>query len=486
MKNQEFQKELLKVIFPSEWKNPKPASLYDLVVIGAGPGGMTAAVLAAAYHKKIALIEKEHMGGECLSYGCIPSKAMLRSSRAAHEISKAKEFGIEIQGKWSVDFPAVMERMRRLRNAVSTHDSPSIFQKMGIDLFFGAGQFTASDQLEVGGHHLHFKNAVIASGTLPLVLDIPGLEEAGYTTNQTVFNLNQLPKRFAVIGAGAMGCELAQAFARFGSQATIITHGSRILSHEDPTASDLLAKVFEKEGIRILYNSKILRVEKRGHEKIIYLEGRPEGIHADEILVALGRLPYIHGLGLEKAHVAADGKSGIAVNDFLQTSQPHIYSISDMNYRFTHISMENAQIAIQNIFGSGNARKSALAVPWCTFTDPEIAHVGMDEKTAASKGIPVQTFQFEMADVPRAILDGETAGFLKLFIREGTDQILGGTLMARHAGEMISELAVAISNQIGLSGLTKAIHCFPTQAEVFRMAAAAFLKKMSLNHRKSA
>jgi len=479
------QEELLKEIFPRDWKNPKPAELYDLVVIGAGPGGMTAASLAAGYHKRVALVEKEHMGGECLSYGCIPSKAMLRSSRAADEMRNGKEFGIECSGKVSVDFSAVMDRVRRLRNAVSKHDSPSLFQQMGIDLFLGDGHFTAPDRLEVSGYSLHFKKAILATGTLPLQLNVPGLKEAGYLTNQTVFELTHLPKRLAVFGAGAMGCELAQAFSRFGSQVMMITHGSRILSHEDATAAERLAKQFEKEGIQILTNSKIARIETKGKEKIIHIEGRSP-IHADEILVALGRLPQVQGFGLEKANVSADPKNGIAVNDFLQTSNPNIYSIGDMSYKFTHVSTEHAHLAVQNIFGSGNGRKSTLAVPWCTFTDPEIAHVGMDENEAAAKGIPVSKIQFEMADVPRAILDGDTVGFCKLFVREGTDQILGATLMSKHAGEMISELSVAIANQIGLTGLTRAIHCFPTQAEVFRMAAAALLKKRTLNHKKSA
>lgn len=479
----EFDQELLKQVFPADWKNPSPAATYDLIVVGGGPGGMTAAALASGYHKKIALIEKQHMGGECLNVGCIPSKAMLRSSKLAGDIRDAKDFGIDIPEGWSVNFPAVMERVRRLRSKISALDSPKNFQKMGIDVFFGRGNFTGPDTLEVGGQKLRFKKAIIATGTDPLVLDIPGLEDAGYLTNQTVFNLTVLPKRLAILGAGPIGCELSQAFLRFGSQVTMITHGPRILSREDSVASERLQKVLEKEGVRFLFSSKVKKIEKRGKEKIFYFEGSSDGLAVDEILVAVGRIANVEGFGLEKANVVADRKNGIAANDFLQTSNPNIYLVGDMNYKFTHVSVEQAHIAVGNALGKGNAKRSSLVISWCTFTDPEIAHVGINEKEAQIQGISLQTLQYEMKDSLRGILDGETSGFFKLHVKEGTDQILGATLMARHAGEMISEVTVAITGKVGLLGLTRTIHPFPTQSEVIKAAGENLLKKMTASKR---
>ena len=482
--NDKFNRKLLKEVFPKGWKNPKAAHLYDLVVVGAGPGGMTAAVLASHYNLKIALIEKHHMGGECLNVGCIPSKAFLRSSRTVNEFLHAKEMGINVK-EWSVDFSKVMQRVRELRSSVGRFDDVTNFQKMGIGVFLGNGEFIGSEELKVDNQKLRFKKAILATGTQPAVLDIPGLKETGFLTNQTVFNLTSLPKRLAVIGAGALSCELSQAFKRFGSEVTIISHGPRILSQEDDTAAEMLQEVFEKEGIRFLFNTNVKKIEKKGKGKVLTFENSNKSLVVDEILMAVGRTPSIHGYGLERANVIADSKKGIAVNDLLQTSNPNIYSIGDMQYKFTHISTEHAKMAVENAFGNGNRKKSSLVVPWCTFTDPEIAHVGMTEGEMRKQGIPYQALMLDMKDVPRAILDSETTGFFKLYVKEGTDEILGATLMSSHAGEMISEITTSITSGGGLAAIIRAIHPFPTQSEVFRMGAEILLAKAAKKSRQA-
>ncbi len=487
-----FNQNLINDVFPRDWKNPKPADVYDLVVIGGGPGGMTAAIIASKLNAKVAIIEKEHLGGECLNVGCIPSKALLRSSRVAAQVRDAADFGIEIPKGWKVNFSSVMQRVRRLRSTISPHDSPKLLKALNIDVFLGTGRFRDSDKIEVAGQTLRFKKAFVATGTQPIRPDIPGLEEAGYLTNQTVFNLTSLPPRLAVLGGGPIGCELSQAFVRFGSQVHLISRGAGILPKDDPTATMRLQKVMEKEGLKLLLGSQVQRVEMRGKEKILYLDTSPQGIAVDEILIAVGRAPKVDGLDLERADIAYDAKTGIATDDFLQTSNPNVYAVGDVSslYKFTHISKELGKIAVQNALKGGKVKQSSLIIPWCTYTDPEIAHVGLTEKEAQARRIALQTQLMELKDTDRAVLDGETVGFVKIYTQEGTEQILGATIMASHAGDMISEIAVAMSSGKGIAALAGAIHPFPTQAETVRNTAATLLatpsKKGNISIRKTA
>lgn len=466
-----FNLNLLQDVFPSDWKNPQAADLYDLVVLGGGPAGMTAATIASHLKLKVALVEKEHLGGECLNVGCIPSKALLRCSRLAAEMKEAKTFGMQIPSGSKVDFPQVMQRVRQMRNTLSPHDSALHFQKLGIDIFLGAGRFISPDQLQVSNQILRFKKAMICTGTQPIPISIPGLQEAGFLTNQSVFNLTALPARLSVIGAGPIGCELAQAFVRFGSKVNMITRGKNLLPKDDPLATTKLQEVLKREGISLHLQTQVQKVEKKGKEKVIYL-GEQQLI-VDEILVAIGRAPVVTGLGLEEAKVHYDVQKGIENNDSFQTSNPQIYTAGDVGslYKFTHLSKETARMAVFNAFKGASFKRSSLIVPWCTYTDPEIAHVGLSEKEAEERGILYQTATVELKDMDRAILDGETEGFVKLLVKKGTHQLLGATLMARHAGEMISEITVAMQSEKGILALSQAIHPFPTQAEVVRVAA---------------
>lgn len=483
MPNDAFNRTLNENVFPHNWKNPNPAPLYDLVIIGAGPGGMTAAMIALQAKARIAIVEKAHFGGECLNVGCIPSKALLRSSRLAAEIRDAEKWGIRVPSGWWVDFEAVMRRVRKLRSEISVFDRVENFTKLGADVFLGVGRFSDRNEIDVGGKVLHFKKAIIATGTQPALLDIPGLLETEYLTNQSIFNLTKLPKRLAVIGVGPISCELSQAFLRFGSEVTQITRGAHLLPKEDMAASQILQKILEKEGMQFIFNAHIQSCEKKGKEKILHFDlgkKKNQKIIVDDVLLAIGRRPAIGDLGLERAGVHFDAHTGIVTNETLHTSNPDIFAIDAMGrYNFTHISIELAKIAIHNALLGKNEMRSSLVIPWCTYTDPEIAHIGLSEKEIQEKGISAQSFTVDLATNDRAILDSETLGFITIWVKEGTDQILGATLMARHAGDMISEISVAMASHKGLSAIMQGIHPFPTQGQILQSVAEMGLKALS-------
>src|SRR5438876_1453982 len=469
---------LVSNVHPPGWQNPTPAPSYNLVVIGAGTAGLVTAAGAAGLGAKVALVEKHLLGGDCLNVGCVPSKAVIRSSRAAFDANAAGRFGVRLASPAQVDFPAVMERMRKLRADISPHDSAQRFAKLGVDVFLGEAHFAGPDTIQVAGKTLRFKRAVIATGAHALQPPIPGLAEAGYLTNETVFSLTQCPARLAVIGGGPIGCELAQAFQRLGSQVSLLHKNAHLLDREDMEAAAIVQKAFIREGITLRLNAKITRVERNGAGKHIWyeLQGKEETLAVDEILAGAGRAPNVQGLNLETVGVKYDPRKGVQVNDCLQTSNPHIYGAGDvcLAWKFTHAADFSARIVIQNALFLGRKKASALTMPWCTYTDPEIAHVGLYERNAAERGIEVDTYVREFKEVDRAVLDGEEDGFVKFHVRKGHDEILGATIVARHAGEMISEISVAMAARIGLGKLASVIHPYPTTAEALRQCGDAY------------
>ena len=470
----EYDRRLLENVHPPRWVNPRPKPRYHLVVIGAGTGGLVSAAAAAGLGASVALIERQLMGGDCLNVGCVPSKAVIRAARAWHEAGRARD---DFGGPATVgggDFGAAMARMRRLRAGLSPIDGAPRFRDLGVDVFLGNGRFVAPDQVEVDGASLTFRRAIIATGARPIMPDVPGLVDAGCLTNETVFGLTDLPARLLVIGGGPVGCELAQAFARLGSAVTLLDHGPRLLPREDPDAAAIIERAMTRDGVALLRNARVVRVEREGPVKVAVVarDGREERIAADVVLAAAGRAPNVEGLGLEAAGVRY-AATAVMVDDRLRTSNRRVFAVGDVASprKFTHNSDFQARIAIQNALFFGRARVSRLVLPWCTYTAPEVAHVGMYEQEAREAGHRVETLTVQLEDVDRATLDGETEGFFRVHLEGGTDRILGATLVAGHAGDMISEIVLAIVNRVGLGGIGRTMHPYPTQAEVFRKAA---------------
>jgi len=475
----EYNQKLVSYLHPPDWVNPQPASSYNLVVIGAGPAGLIVAAGAAGLGAKVALIEKHLMGGDCLNVGCVPSKAMIRSARAVGDIWNASKFGVNVSHTPEVDFAAVMERMRRIRAGISDVDSVDRYQHtLGVDVFLGSGSFTSNSTIEVAGQTLNFKKAVIATGARARQPQIPGLQEAGYLTNETVFNLTEKPQRLAVIGAGAIGCELAQAFRRLGCEVVLLHKNAQILDKEDVDAATIVQEAFVREDIQLILESQIDRVEQTNAGKVVYyqLHGKEASVTVDEIIVSVGRSPNVEGLNLEAVGVEYNTQKGVFVNDNLQTTNPRIYAAGDicMSHKFTHAADFAARMVIQNTLFFGRKKLSALTIPWCTYTQPEVAHVGMGDRELQAQGIDVDTFLIPFSKVDRAILDGEEEGFVKIHVKKGSDKILGATIVARHAGDMINTITLAMVNNIGLGKIANVIHPYPTQAEAIRKAADAY------------
>ena len=469
---------LVSYLHPPDWVNPAPAPCYNLVVIGAGTAGLVTAAGAAGLGAKVALVKKHLLGGDCLNVGCVPSKAIIRSSRSAFEATDAGPFGVRLASPAQVDFPAVMERMRKLRADISPHDSAQRFAKLGVDVFLGEAHFSGPDTVQVAGQTLRFKKAVIATGARATQPSVPGLAEAGYLTNETVFNLTHRPARLAVLGGGPIGCELAQAFQRLGSEVSLLHKNGHLLDREDMEAATIVQRAFLREGITLRLNAKITSVEHNGgHNLLLYeSEGKEATLEVDEILARAGRTPNVEGLNLEAVGIQYEPGKGVLVNDHLQTSNPRIYAAGDvcMAWKFTHAADFAARIVIQNALFLGHKKLSALTMPWCTYTDPEIAHVGLYERDASDRGLEIDTYLREFKEVDRAVVDGEEDGFVKIHVRKCRDEILGATIVARYAGEMISEISVAMAARLGLGKLASVIHPYPTQAEAIRQCGDAY------------
>jgi pyruvate/2-oxoglutarate dehydrogenase complex dihydrolipoamide dehydrogenase (E3) component len=473
----EHNQNLIGNVHPFDWANPEPEGRYNMVVVGAGTAGLVTAAGTAGLGGKVALIERELMGGDCLNVGCVPSKALIRSARTVADVRNAAQFGVQVPDGVTVDFPAIMERMRRLRAGISKHDSVRRFSGLGIGVFLGSAKFTAADTIEVDGKTLKFARACIATGSRPMELPIPGLAEAGYLTNETVFSLTELPRRLGVIGAGPIGCELAQSFARFGSDVILIESMHGIMPNEDRRAAEIVENIMNQDGVKLRCCGKNLEVRKQNDG--IHLVVDSHGTHYDEavdqVLLAVGRAPAVGGLNLEAAGVEYD-KKGVRVNDRLQTTNRRIYAAGDIcyPYKFTHVADATARVVIQNALFFGRSKANVLTIPWCTYTDPEVAHVGLYPHEAEEKGMTVETITIEMNSVDRAILEGDDDGFLDVYVKKGADKILGATMVARHAGDMISEITLDMVAGVGLGAIAKTIHPYPTQAEAIKKAGDAY------------
>ncbi len=425
----------------------------------------------------MAVVERHLLGGDCLNTGCVPSKAVIRSAKVMGDLNLAAELGISVPAGVEVDFGAVMARMRRIRAGLSHHDSAYRFTAEGVDVFLGEGHFTGRNTLQVGEATLKFKKALIATGSRPKIPTLAGLVEAGYLTNETIFSLTERPSRLGVIGAGPIGSELAQAFQRLGSQVTLWGTRPQVLPREDRDAAQRVEQAMRRDGVELALAANLKQVVKQGAEKVIYFEqdGQEKSVTVDEILVAAGRVPNVESLNLEAAGVAYTQK-GIEVNDYLQTTNPNIYAAGDvgLKYQFTHAADASARIVLQNALFMGRKKVSRLIMPWCTYTDPEVAHVGLYPAEAEAAGIATETFVQPFSKVDRAIADSEEDGFVKIHVKKGSDQIVGATIVARHAGEIISEITTAMVGGVGLKTLAQVIHPYPTQAEAVRKVADAY------------
>jgi pyruvate/2-oxoglutarate dehydrogenase complex dihydrolipoamide dehydrogenase (E3) component len=457
---------------PADWVNPTPGGRYNLLVLGAGTAGLVSAIGAAMLGAKVAIVERHLTGGDCLNYGCVPSKALISAARTAAVARGAGKFGIRTAADVRVDFAAVMERMRRLRAGLAWNDSVGRLAGLGIDVYLGAARFVRRDAVEVSGRTLRFSRCVIATGARAAVPAIPGLAAAGFFTNETIFSLTERPRHLLVIGAGPIGCELAQAFRRFGSEVTLIGRGASLLPRDDPDGSAIVARRLAGEGVTLVTNARILRVERRGTESsrvVVYECGDRQGeTSGDAILVAVGRAPNVEGLDLAAAGIASDA-SGVIVDDCLRTSNRQVYAAGDIcsRHKFTHTADAMARIVLRNALFFGRTRVSALVIPWATYTDPEVAHVGLSATEAQQRDDRVTTLTVPLSEIDRAVLEDEAEGFARVHVdRRG--KILGATMVASHAGELIGEITVAMRAGVGLDAIGLTIHPYPTQSEAWK------------------
>lgn len=471
----EANRALLANVHPEPYENPIPTGRYNLVVIGAGTAGLVTAAAAAGLGARVALIEKNLLGGDCLNVGCVPSKALIRAARAAHDVRQAGRYGVEVPEGVRIDFPRVMQRMRELRAHISRNDSVARFRSLGVDVYLGSGRFAGGDVIEVGDRQLRFARAVIATGARAALLPVPGLGDIDCLTNETVFWLTTLPRRLVVLGAGPIGCELGQAFRRFGAEVTMVS--ADFLPREDADTAAVVRQSLQGDGVRLELGARIERAARRGAGVDIdfAIDGKAKSVTADAVLLGAGRAPNVEGLGLDGVGVEC-GAAGIVVDDRLHTTNPAIFAAGDVcsKYQFTHAADAMARIVIQNALFFGRKKVSALNIPWCTYTSPEVAHVGLNARDAEARGIAVDSLTVRLEDVDRALLDGESEGFARAIVRKGSDRLVGMTIVAEHAGEMIGEAVLAMNRGIGLGSFAATIHPYPTQAEALRKLGDAY------------
>ena len=454
---------------------------YNLVAVGAGAAGLVSSYIASAVKARVALIEKNLMGGDCLNYGCVPSKSLISSAKLVHQLNQHDRFGLkEIQ--YQVDFPLVMDRIQEIIEAITPHDSVERYTSLGVECIEGSAKLVSPHELEVNGSLLSTKNIVIATGASPAIPPIPGLEDSAYSTSDSIWKLRELPKQLLIIGGGPIGCELAQAFRRLGSEVTILTRDPKVLPKEDRDLAELVLKNFESEGIQMQTEVQVDRIEKKNSEQQVYFrkDGVEQHIKADHILLATGRKPGTSGLGLKEVGVELNPDGTVKVDPFLRSSIPNIYACGDVAgpFQFTHVAGHQAWYATVNALFSP-FKKFAVdyrVVPWCTFTDPELARVGLSEEDALAQNIAYEKTSFDLSGLDRAIAERNNYGMIKVLTKPGKDQILGAAICGPHAGDLLSEFVLAMKHGIGLNKILGTIHAYPTYADANKLTAGVWRK----------
>lgn len=474
----DLNQTLVAHVRPPSWKNPVATGRYNLVVVGGGPAGLAAASAAAELGARVALVERELLGGDCLNVGCVPSKALIHCANALARVKESRRLGIQVPEDVRVDFGEVMRYVREVRSKLAPHDSAHRFAELGIDVFLGEARFTGRDALQVGDQPLRFSRACVATGSRTMAPPIFGLAAAGFLTNQTVFSLTELPARLAVLGGGATGCELAQAFARLGSRVTLIESAQRLLPKDDADAAAAVEQALREDGVELRLGVRVGRVERRGAARhLIFSDEGQAPLEVEELLVCAGRRPNVESLKLEAAGVDYDERQGIRVDPYLRTTNRNVYAAGDCctAERYTHVADAQARVVVRNALLFGWERADAPVTPSVIFTDPEVAHVGLTERQAREQGLLVHTVRVDLADVDRAVIEDDPPGFLSLHVERGSERIVGATFVARSAGEALGELGLAIEQGVGAGGLARLLHAYPTRSEAIRKAADALL-----------
>jgi len=458
--------EWLRRTRPADWRNPAPSARYDLCIVGAGPAGSTAAVHAARQGLRVALVERRQLGGNSLNWGSVPSKTLINAARSGAEL------------------PAVLSRLRRVRSHIAEHHSIERLQALGIDVFLDQAHFVGTHALRVGAVTLCFRKALIATGARPAPADIPGLADIGFRTSETIFDLAALPRRLGVIGGGALGCELAQAFAALGSKVTILQRQPKFLPGIERDAAEILSRALARDGVETRLNTAVLAARTADGSRVLDVANNELRfpIAVDEVLLSVGRVPNVEDLELDAAGVLRDPTVGVHTDDFLQTTNPDVYAAGDvcMRHQFANVAEATARMAVQNAFAGARERCSELLIPRCAYCNPEIAQIGLHSWQARERGIPIKSYTVFMADVDRAITDDRTEGFVKLYVREGTDGIVGATIVAARASEMINELSVIMNAKIGMRRLADILHTYPAQSCAIQLAARAFVRNQPI------
>jgi pyruvate/2-oxoglutarate dehydrogenase complex dihydrolipoamide dehydrogenase (E3) component/uncharacterized membrane protein YdjX (TVP38/TMEM64 family) len=449
----------------------------NLIVIGAGAGGLVSSYIAAAVKAKVSLIEKHKMGGDCLNTGCVPSKALIRSAKFKAHTERASEFGFNTTTT-DFEFQTIMHRVKRIISRVEPHDSIERYTSLGVECLNGEAQITSPFSVTINGKELTTRNIIIATGAHPFIPALEGLEDIGYLSSDTLWDLQELPKRFLILGGGPIGCELAQSFSRLGSQVILVERNSRIMKREDPDVSDNVQQRFIQEGVDLRLEHQAQRFEQNNNGKMLICtnkQGKEVIIHFDEVLIALGRQANTKGFGLEALNIPITRSGTIEVNEYLQTKYPNIYACGDVAgpYQFTHTAAHQAWYASVNSLFRGFKKFKAdySVIPWATFTDPEVARVGLNELEAKEQGIAYEVSQFNLDDLDRAIADEEAHGFIKVLSVPNKDKILGVTIVGEHAGDLIAEYVLAMRQGIGLNKILSTIHIYPTLAEANKYVA---------------